>query len=132
MQSETKQIWTVGIIFLAVIAILIISLTPTPEPPPTYENQLQTFNSLTELRNFVKASSGERSGFFGGMEKATADTASASIAAAGSAAGEGASEYSETNIQVEGVDEPDIVKNDGKYIYTLTGKKSHYLKRLPS
>ena len=26
-----------------------------------------------------------------------------------------------TNIQVAGVDEPDIVKNDDKYIYTISG-----------
>jgi len=29
----------------------------------------------------------------------------------------GESDYSETNIQVSGVDEADIVKTDGKYIY---------------
>ncbi len=33
----------------------------------------------------------------------------------------GAQEYSTTNNQVQNVDEADIVKNDGKYIYTLTG-----------
>ncbi|UUX91637.1 beta-propeller domain-containing protein [Methanoplanus endosymbiosus] len=31
----------------------------------------------------------------------------------------GASDYSETNVQVKGVDEADYVKNDGKYIYIL-------------
>ena len=31
-----------------------------------------------------------------------------------------ASDYSTTNIQVDGVDEADIVKNDGKYIYTVS------------
>ena len=30
-------------------------------------------------------------------------------------------EFSTTNVQVEGVDEADIVKTDGKYIYTLAG-----------
>lgn len=32
-----------------------------------------------------------------------------------------ARDYSETNIQVAGVDEGDIVKTDGQYIYTITG-----------
>jgi uncharacterized secreted protein with C-terminal beta-propeller domain len=32
-------------------------------------------------------------------------------------------DYSTTNIQVEGVDEADIVKTDGKYIYTLSENK---------
>lgn len=33
------------------------------------------------------------------------------------------SDYSETNIQVEGVDEADVVKTDGKYIYSLSNNK---------
>ncbi|GEM_PF-140624 len=38
-------------------------------------------------------------------------------------AGSSTSEFSQTNIQVKGVDEADIVKNDGKYIYVVSGKK---------
>ena len=34
----------------------------------------------------------------------------------------GAGDYSTTNIQVAGVDEPDIVKNDARYIYTISGQ----------
>lgn len=38
--------------------------------------------------------------------------------------GEGAaSDYSTTNVQVEGVDEADIVKTDGKYIYYISAQK---------
>jgi len=33
-----------------------------------------------------------------------------------------ASTYSTTNIQVTGVDEPDFIKNDGKYIYIISNK----------
>ncbi len=32
-------------------------------------------------------------------------------------------DYSKTNVQVEGVDEGDVVKTDGKYIYQLNGNK---------
>ena len=38
-----------------------------------------------------------------------------------SAAGFGSPDYSQTNIQVAGVDEPDFVKNDGRYIYVISG-----------
>jgi len=34
----------------------------------------------------------------------------------------GAPEHSTTNVQVEGVDEADIVKNDGNYIYVISGR----------
>ncbi len=32
-------------------------------------------------------------------------------------------DFSTTNVQVEGVDEPDFIKNDGKYAYILSGDK---------
>ena len=38
----------------------------------------------------------------------------------GYAAG-GETDFSSTNVRTEGVDEGDIVKTDGSYIYTLTG-----------
>ena len=38
-----------------------------------------------------------------------------------SAAGIGSPDYSQTNIQVAGVDEPDFVKNDAGYIHVISG-----------
>jgi uncharacterized secreted protein with C-terminal beta-propeller domain len=38
-----------------------------------------------------------------------------------SAAGIGSPDYSQTNSQVAGVDEPDFVKNDARYIYVISG-----------
>jgi uncharacterized secreted protein with C-terminal beta-propeller domain len=32
-------------------------------------------------------------------------------------------DYSTTNVQVEGVDEPDFLKNDGRYVYILSGDR---------
>ncbi len=43
--------------------------------------------------------------------------------AEGGSEADGASEYSETNTQVEGVDEADFIKNDGSYIYILADGK---------
>ncbi|MDD3190458.1 MAG: beta-propeller domain-containing protein [Candidatus Pacebacteria bacterium] len=40
-----------------------------------------------------------------------------------SAPSSASSDYSSTNVQVEGVDEGDIVKTDGDYIYTVSGNK---------
>jgi len=44
----------------------------------------------------------------------------------------GSTDYSETNIQVEGVDEPDIVKTDGSYIYVIANSKLYIIKAYPS
>ena len=40
-------------------------------------------------------------------------------------------DFSETNIQVEGVDEGDILKTDGNYIYTITEKTLFIIKAYP-
>ncbi|MEK7173384.1 MAG: beta-propeller domain-containing protein, partial [Patescibacteria group bacterium] len=96
--------------------------------------ELKKFSSAQEVLDYIKGSQANAqyggmfygSGFGIGREMAvmaesaapTAKSADSSGSAGGSAAG-----YSGTNIQVEGVDEADFVKNDGKYIYTLTQNK---------
>ncbi len=40
-------------------------------------------------------------------------------------------DYSTTNIQVAGVDEPDFLKNDGKYAYVLSGDKLTIIEAYP-
>ncbi len=83
--------------------------------------RLKTFGSEAELRDFLGTllEQPQYAGGFGrGMMKAM--VAAESSAAAPSDA---ASDYSTTNIQVEGVDEADFVKNDGKYIYAITGDR---------
>ena len=44
---------------------------------------------------------------------------------------EKSSDHSTTNIQIEGVDEADIVKNDGHYIYFLSGGNLHIVEAYP-
>lgn len=85
--------------------------------------QLKAFNSLDELKDFLsnpleQPRSNGRLEVFGGMMKTDVMAESAAVPLAA-----GSSDYSTTNIQVEGVDEADIVKNDGKYIYTTVGNK---------
>jgi inhibitor of cysteine peptidase len=46
--------------------------------------------------------------------------------------GGGADEYSTTNVQVEGVDEADIIKNDGKYIYLIKGDSVRIVEAYPA
>ena len=44
----------------------------------------------------------------------------------------GGRDYSETNIQVEGVDEADIIKTDGDYIYAVTNRDLYIVKAYPT
>lgn len=43
--------------------------------------------------------------------------------ASSTASSEAGQDYSTTNVQVAGVDEPDFIKNDGKYAYILSGDR---------
>ncbi|RAL20416.1 hypothetical protein DL240_16560 [Lujinxingia litoralis] len=49
-----------------------------------------------------------------------------------SSGGDSPSEFTETNVQEAGVDEPDIVKTDGNYIYTVADSSLQILKSWPA
>ena len=117
---------------IVILAVLLVSLvfivTIYPDVPVSNEG-LKRFSSYSELENFVK--SGTEMSSYGTLavpmaatrQNAVMETTADAGAKSESAPSAGGSEYSETNIQVEGVDEADIVKNDGKYIYTVSGSK---------
>ncbi|PCI24010.1 hypothetical protein COB57_06035 [Candidatus Peregrinibacteria bacterium] len=44
----------------------------------------------------------------------------------------GSSDYSTTNVQVKGVDEADVIKNDGKYIYSVQGDRVSIVQAYPA
>ncbi|MFA5799995.1 MAG: beta-propeller domain-containing protein [Candidatus Peribacteraceae bacterium] len=52
--------------------------------------------------------------------------------AAETTAGGGSPDYSRTNVQVEGVDEGDIVKTDGTYLYVVTNGKVKIVRARPA
>lgn len=92
--------------------------------------ELKKFSSAQEILDFLKNSqlNTQYTGVFEGgfvrrgIEAPTMAETAESAPALKTAAGT-ATDYSQTNIQVAGVDEADFVKNDGKYIYTLTQDK---------
>jgi len=104
---------------LTLIALaLTISLIGCTQINPSSNNQtVLKFNSDSELiKAFEEAKKSPRSyGSFleGAVLKTTAQALDNSPSVA----------YSTTNIQVAGVDEADIIKTDGKYIYTLANQK---------
>ncbi len=100
---------------------------------------IKKFSSVQEIREFLKASTAssgsgrydvimDRGNIMGAvpmpvmatppMSKGMAEAVPAQYSGVA-----GTSDYSKTNIQVEGVDEADFVKNDGKYIYVLAQDK---------
>lgn len=115
------------ILSIAIVALLISMLVPDKggiDVENIDQTTMKTFNSQAELEKFLEENQAVEEIFGimrGDFATATSGTATAEAATSGST--QKASDYSETNIQVEGVDEPDIVKNDGRYIYVVSGER---------
>ncbi len=124
-----------AILILALIAVVLVVASCTPKPsiiPPAGgagdTQELKKFGSVAELREFLKdAQDYSGNGYM--IKSAVSGMFRESLSVAPTAAmdmavsGGGAIDYSQTNIQVAGVDEADFVKNDNKYIYTLSNNK---------
>jgi inhibitor of cysteine peptidase len=127
---NNTKLFTVS--FLA--TLLIISSVPlylylnTPESSD--QIALNKFSSYDELKTFLETDHPLPSNYWikGGERGFETLDAQATVPAAAETAN---SDYSETNIQVEGVDEADIVKTDGEYIYVVSGGNVTIVKAYP-
>lgn len=115
------------------IPSLPITLSPTATPvPKTPPADLKSFKSFTEASGFLKSATPSGYGYFGrGMMVDAVMPMAAAGAMESAKSGEVATDYSSTNVQVEGVDEADTVKNDGKYVYTITQGKIVIVEAFP-
>jgi inhibitor of cysteine peptidase len=140
-------------IFSFLATLLIFSSIPlsfylaTPSSPETLdptELALHKFSSYEELRTFLETKAEGPYYFLDGagwntIERNDALLAPEAPGAAPSPQPSGPSgtsgtvntDYSKTNIQVEGVDEADIVKTDGDYIYIVSGNNVTIVKAYP-
>ncbi len=116
---------------LAVVAIALVLVSGHFIPEPVIDQtSLKRFSSYDELKNFLEENAG--AGYYGyGVFRAMTGTAE-SGATKDTSAPSASTDYSQTNIQVEGVDEADIVKNDGKYIYVVSGNSVVILDAYPA
>ena len=122
------------IIVVLLVSLVAVSLPSGPFPGSGPETPtLKKFSSYEEMENYIE-STRQAGGLFGrGIAEATISDTFGAVPLSAPSEAEGVSEdYSTTNIQVEGVDEADIVKNDGKYIYVVSGKKIIILDAYPA
>jgi uncharacterized secreted protein with C-terminal beta-propeller domain len=110
----------------AVLLIAVVGFFAVDQLGPLHlgGNQISRFASYEELEEFIKANTQDKA--WGPIRFWAETDAGASLAPAS-----GASDYSGTNIQVAGVDEADIVKTDGAYIYLVSGNKTIIVKADP-
>ena len=108
-----------------------------PKLPPSdllTSSSLMKFGSSEELANFIGTRPQEYYYEDAAKSMGTFPSFGRSIvlsAADSAPSAPGSTDYSGTNIQVEGVDEADLVKTDGTYIYLASGKTVYIVRAHP-
>jgi len=121
-----KSLKKVGLALILLVAV-VAAATPfyLKWLEVTERPQLKRFASYEELRSFVRASSQvpyERRGEWLDSFGTPRSMAATETAVPG---------YSTTNVQVEGVDEADVVKTDGEYVYVVLDNIVFIVKAYP-
>jgi len=140
MQREIKKkTITYGVAAVLLVTILAASIynfgVQVDPTVPFFSSELKTFSSFEELENFIStnmgtASQNEKFSAFDGLTIAQREAGNA-LDSTAEAAPTASDDYSETNIQVAGVDEADIVKTDGEYLYVVSESTIYILKAYP-
>ena len=131
MTRSASLLLLTGLVLLA--AIIVAGCAGSVVTPAT--GDIKKFSSTDEIREYIKNNTAlaDENGY--GYEEswaatdaviapraAVAESAVAKGVNSLSAGSAGSTDHSTTNVQVAGVDEPDFVKNDGKYIYVISGQ----------
>ncbi|MCX8175147.1 MAG: beta-propeller domain-containing protein [Candidatus Micrarchaeota archaeon] len=104
---------------------------PTQPKAPASSQAINSFSSWDEVSDFLRSANPQAGyGIYASLLMRSGMALDAGMGAkvqggVPSLSAEVASEYSKTNVQVEGIDEADVVKNDGKYIY-VAGNEYDY------
>ncbi len=115
---------------IILVAILAAGCMSIPSKAPPGSQGPRKFHSTAEIEQYIRESAAtiQQDGYYRTMVPtvamgtgANAKEQSLAIPAP-AATGGGSLGYSQTNIQVAGVDEPDIIKNDNRYIYVISGQ----------
>ncbi len=97
----------------------------------TGQSELSRFSSYEELKEFVKKNMEPYPPLRGSGIVMFEVSASVTMGDLATITGGISADYSTTNIQVEGVDEADIIKTDGEYIYLVSENKVIIVKAYP-
>ena len=101
-----------------VTALLLSGLAVTFSSEPAQASELTRFTTDAEMRYFINTHAEKQDA---GRQEAVSEL---DTAASGS--------YSRTNVQVDGVDESDLVKTDGRTLFIAEQNKVHLIDTLPS
>ncbi len=133
MEKKTKQVTGILLVSLLVCASLVAIVVFSPLDQGAYTYKVDTFESYEDLLSFLKKrfeSAANQGRYYDSMNIVFAKSESGE-ANDGSLGGEAPPSYSTTNVQVVGVDEPDIVKTDGTYVYVVANQTIYIIKAHP-
>lgn len=127
IKFTNSKVLKTAVSLVACVAIVAVSLnlafTQSNQKPPVTNDSLQsenavfdTFSSAKEIKEYFKSI--EKNNKYYNFFKDT-------IKGAETAKDTASLTYSKTNVQVENIDEADIIKNDGKYIYTASSNSEN-------
>lgn len=114
--------------FMVFITVGFMSLEGHAEPLKK-SLQPQTIKSLVQLKKLIKSRVGNVNY---GVLRTGALYDAVPVAAGAEISDSGNVDYSSTNVQVEGVDEGDTVKTDGRYIYSLQNGQVRIINAYPA
>ncbi len=135
-KSKLYAVILVGIIVFAGFVLVINLPRQIVSGSGTYP--IKNFGSYEELTSFLITGNQNvgryGNGFFSGMLGENAVEFDLATSKANGAEEQGGTnvDYSKTNVQVEGVDEPDVVKTDGTYLYVVSNNKVIIVKAYPA
>jgi inhibitor of cysteine peptidase len=136
MEKKTTQLTGILIVSMLTCASLVAVITLSPLDKGTYTYKLNTFTNYEDLLAFLHKrfeTSGNQGRYYGGGPNVLFEKSAQAPTADGTTLGgeETLPSYSTTNIQVAGVDEPDIVKTDGTYLYVVANQTVYIIKAYP-
>ena len=120
MNEKTTQITSILIISILASAGILAFIAFSPLDQGAYTYKLNTFQSYDELLTFLNQRYETDANQVRYYNSLNANIEKSDASATGATQGsEESNSYSTTNVQVAGVDEPDIVKTDGIYLYVV-------------
>jgi inhibitor of cysteine peptidase len=142
-RQRTVMQWAKVLAPVTAAVLLVASLglfgvvSPGSMFPNLGDNQISQFSSYAQLQQFVQNNAGYKEFYYGVADGgirlfSPSAESNALVPVPGVIAGDSGAGYSGTNIQVAGVDEVDIVKTDGEYIYLASGNKTIIVKAYPA
>ncbi len=140
MEKNKWKMTGIMIAGMIVVSMFVYAVTVWPTVHGNYDfpiYELKNFENYDEFNDFMVTSMNNYNTYgsqaLGGWNKSFEESRSSVEMNAPTADGVGETvDFSETNVQVRGVDEPDLVKTDGTYLYILSNNKIIIVKAYPS